>query len=605
MIIDLLIVPVAYLLPLVLRFDAQVPDDYWKTFRVFIPMVVALHFGTNYFFRLYGPMWRYASVHEARRLILAVASVFAVVLIIGEWFGGGMYPMPRSVLILGPLFAGIGFGVVRFQRRLFGFHRRVDDDKVGIRVLFMGAGEAGAMVLDDIRRHPSSGLRPVGFVDDDPRKRGRSLRGLPVLGGHEDIPEIASRLNVDQVLLTIPSATSELVREVAQLGEKAAVTLRVLPSVEELIGGSVSARDIRDLKIEDLLSRQQVHTDLQSVVAILRGRRVLVTGAGGSIGSELARQIEAFDPAELMLLDHDETHLHDLMSQISGGPKVRTVLADIRDRERLLSLFFRLRPEVVFHAAAHKHVPVLETYPEEALATNVLGTANVVDASVLAGVQRFVLISTDKAVKPSSVMGASKWLAEQIVRSVSGDCIFCAVRFGNVLGSRGSVVPLFLQQIQEGGPVTVTDADMFRYFMSIREAAQLVLQAAALSVGGEVLTLDMGEPVSILDLARKLIHLSGRVPDRDIRIEFTGVRPGEKLMEDLGDVDETPLPTAHPGIVMSRPPVPDRPGLRRAIRELESMAGEEDPSALGIRLTQLAAAKLAPEQQPPSIRVDL
>jgi len=451
------------------------------------------------------------------------------------------------------------------------------------------------MVLKDIRGNPSLGLDPVGIVDDDVRKIGRALYEVPVLGNRASIPPLAARLRVDQVLLAIPSATGELVRDVAALCEEAAVSLRVLPSVREIVGGRITARDIRDLGIEDLLGRQQVQIDLEAVGAILRGRRVLVTGAGGSVGSEIARQVASFDPASLCLLDHDETHLHDILIELDGTKGVEGALADVRDRDRILRLFVDIRPEVVFHAAAHKHVPVLEAHPDEAVLTNVLGTANVVDSAVGAGVHRFVLISTDKAVRPTSVMGSTKWFAEQIVRSVDGNgCAFSAVRFGNVLGSRGSVIPTFLRQIARGGPVTVTDPSMTRYFMSIQEAVQLVLQAAAISQGGEVLTLDMGTPVNILDLARKLIRLTGRVPDRDVPIVIVGPRPGEKLVEDLLDPEEEPLPSSHPSILVSRPPVPDRPALRRALRELEALLGQGDGAGLGARMKALAGRALQP-----------
>ncbi|MGH2661069.1 MAG: polysaccharide biosynthesis protein, partial [Actinomycetota bacterium] len=464
-----------------------------------------------------------------------------------------------------------------------------------MRVLVVGAGDAGAMVLKDIRGNPSLGLDPVGIVDDDVRKIGRALYEVPVLGNRASIPPLAARLRVDQVLLAIPSATGEVVRDVAALCEEAGVSLRVLPSVREIVGGRITARDIRDLSIEDLLGRQQVQIDLEAVGAILRGRRVLVTGAGGSVGSEIARQVARFDPASLCLLDHDEPHLHDVLTELDGTRGVTGTLADVRDRDRILRLFVEVRPEVVFHAAAHKHVPVLEAHPEEAVLTNVLGTANVVDAAVGAGVHRFVLISTDKAVRPASVMGATKWFAEQIVRSVDGNrCVFSAVRFGNVLGSRGSVIPTFLRQIARGGPVTVTDPSMTRYFMSTEEAVQLVLQAAAISRGGEVLTLDMGTPVNILDLARKLIRLAGRVPDRDVPIVIVGPRPGEKLAEDLVDGEEEPLPSSHSSILVSRPLVPDRPALRRALRELEALLGEGDGAGLGARMKALAGQALQP-----------
>jgi FlaA1/EpsC-like NDP-sugar epimerase len=370
----------------------------------------------------------------------------------------------------------------------------------------------------------------------------------------------------------------------------------VLPSIQETLGGKITARDLRDLRIEDLLGRQQVKIDLVSVARVLGGRRVLVTGAGGSIGSEIARQVSAFSPTRLVLLDHDESHLHNAMIELDDDGSIELALVDIRDRDRLFDVFSRYQPQVVFHAAAHKHVPLLESFPEEALHTNVIGTANVADIALMTGVERFVLISSDKAIRPTSVMGASKWLAEQIVRSApESGCVFCAVRFGNVLGSRGSVVPTFFKQVERGGPVTVTDPMMTRYFMSVEEAVQLVLQAGALSNGDEVFTLDMGEPVKIIDLARKIIQLSGHVPGKDVQIRIVGPRPGEKINEEIVNLDEESVPSAHPAIVVSRPPVTDRPAMVRALRVLERLSSEGRRDELKTCVKALAGGELQPE----------
>jgi FlaA1/EpsC-like NDP-sugar epimerase len=589
--LDAAAVFLAYLATLVLRFDGSVPKEYWKNFRWFVPIVILLHLVANYVLGLYGQMWRYASVQEARRVLLAGLSGIAFVLGTSFWITRSGRPLPLSVIVLGGTISLMAFGALRFQSRLFALKRRIADPSTRSvkRVLLVGAGDAGAIVLADIMKNPSLGLKPVGIVDDDRSKVGLQLHGVPVLGSRGTIPTLAARLNVDEVLLTIPSAESEVVREIAALCEEADVHLRVLPSVREIVGGKVGARDFRDLQIEDLLGRQQVKTDLRAVQAMLKGRRVMITGAGGSIGSEIARQVTAFEPARLMLLDNDETHLHDVMTDLSRVEGVIPVLADIRDRLRIIQIFQDLAPDVVFHAAALKHVPVLEIHPREAVFTNVLGTANVADAAVVGGAERFVLISTDKAVRPSSVMGGSKRFAEEIVRSVAGDGrAYCSVRFGNVLGSRGSVIPTFLRQIGSGGPITVTDPSMTRYFMSVHEAVQLVLQAGALCTGGEVFTLEMGEQVNIMDLARKLIRLSGRVPDVDVKIEVVGVRPGEKLAEDLHDRDEEPMPTGHPGVVMSLPPAPERARLKRRLRELQLLVEEG-------AVEQLAAQMKAPQ----------
>jgi FlaA1/EpsC-like NDP-sugar epimerase len=614
--LDLGVACFSYLLTLALRFDGSVPDRYWSSFWRFLPIALAIHLVVNQLSGLYGQVWRYASAQEARRVVLAgcaagVGVVNASVLVGLATDGRGLRVLPLSVTTFGAVLTLLGTGAVRFQSQLFA-SRRPAPEAERRSVLIVGAGSAGSMILKDLLRSPSLGWHPVGLVDDDRRKVGRRLHGVPVHGPRATIPRLVGELGVDVVLLAIPSATSDLVREVAELCERAQVTLKVLPSVHETVGGRVSARDIRDLRIEDLLGRQQVDTDLEAVKAMLRGRRVLVTGAGGSIGSEIARQVASFGPSALILLDHDETHLHDVVmsldeftSELSEATgvvdlaaaelRLETVLADIRDRERVFSVFVKHQPEIVFHAAAHKHVPVLELHPAEALHTNVLGTANLADAAVANGVGHFVLISTDKAINPVSVMGTSKWLAEQVVRSLqNGHSVLCAVRFGNVLGSRGSVIPTFFRQIARGGPVTVTDARMTRYFMSVQEAVQLVLQAAALSTGGEVFTLDMGAPVRILDVAERLIRLSGRIPGRDVPIVITGVRPGEKMAEDIVAPDEEQLPSGHPAIVASRPPVPNRAVVHRALAELEYLSFEGTPEELASRMKAMAAASMHP-----------
>jgi FlaA1/EpsC-like NDP-sugar epimerase len=598
---DLAVAFFSYLLTLVLRFDGAVTDRYWVTFWQFLPVALAIHLLVHHLRGLYSPMWRYASAHEARRVVEAGAiSGLAVVVanLLFGWIGDGLRALPLSVATFGAVLTLLGSGALRFQSRLAATRQPAGGGE-RCSVLIVGAGSAGSLIIKDLLRNPSLGLRPVGLVDDDRRKLGRRLHGVPVLGPRTAIPRLVEQRQADLVLLAIPSATSELVRDVAARCEEAHITLKVLPDVHDIVGGRVSARDIRDLRIEDLLGRKQVETDLEAVAAMLHGRRVLVTGAGGSIGSEIARQVASAGPAELVLLDHDETHLHDVLMSLDelraarpAGEAVAftTYLADIRDRERVSSVFMRSRPEIVFHAAAHKHVPVLELHPEEALATNVIGTANLADAAVATGTERFVLISTDKAINPVSVMGASKWMAEQVVRSLQdGHTVLCAVRFGNVLGSRGSVIPTFFRQIANGGPVTVTDPNMTRYFMSVQEAVQLVLQAAALSVGGEVFTLDMGEPVRILDLAKRLVRLSGRIPGRDIPIEIVGARPGEKTVEDIVAPDEERLPSGHPSIVVSRPPVPNRAMVHRALTELEHLIPEAPPSDLAARMKAIAA----------------
>jgi FlaA1/EpsC-like NDP-sugar epimerase len=588
--LDVAAVVAAYLIAMVLRFEGAVPSEYWNNYWRFIPVVALTHILANYVLGLYGQMWRYASVREARQVLLAGIGATLVILAASEILGGETRVFPLSVVVLGAGMALMGFGGIRFQSRLFAFRRRVADQPKE-RVLVMGAGDAGAMVVRDIQRHPELGLQPVGVIDDDPRKVGRSIQGVRVLGTSEAIPDLARRLEVDHVLLGIPSATGDLVRRVMAVCEEAGIGLRVLPSVREIMGGRVSARDIRDLRIEDLLGRQLVSTDLEAVRAIIEGKTVLITGAGGSIGAEISRQVAAFDPRRLVVLDRDEIHLHDLVTVLEGQGGIETALADVRDRGHVFELMARHRPDVVFHAAAHKHLPMLERHPREAVLTNLLGTANVAEAVVAAGVERFVFISTDKAVKPISIMGASKRLAEQVIWSLQGNgCAFSAVRFGNVLGSRGGVVQTFLRQLSMGGPVTVTDPGMARYFMSIEEAVQLVLQAAAMSRGGEVFTLEMGEPVNIMELAREVVRLAGRVPGTDVEITVVGRRPGEKLVEDLLEPSERPGPSDHPSIMVARPTPPDPRTLEGVLDELSGLASTGRDRELATVLMRMAAS---------------
>jgi len=570
--LDAFFVAVAFGLILVLRFDGAVPERYWRQFVSALPLIILVTLAMNWLWGLYGQLWKHASVLEARRIILSTLSTM-VILTMAMVVGTRLVPL--SVVGLGCLLYAVLAGATRFQSRLFAL-RREQSDQPGLRVVVLGAGESGASLVREMLRSPRAGLIPIAMLDDDPRTHGRRCSGVPVVGSITELPRVAASTSAHQAVLAVADPPIELVRRAANVAETAEIPLRVLRGVAELVQGRVTLRDIRDVRIEDLLGREQVITDLDAVHRHLSGRRVLVTGAGGSIGSEIARQASEANPAALLVLDHDETHLHELCAGLSGPmAQQRTVqlLADIRDRDVIFRLFTHHRPEIVFHAAAHKHVPVLEQYPVEAARTNVLGTVNIVDASVATGVQHLVFISTDKAVNPSCVMGASKKLGEQIVMAkapVGGK--FSAVRFGNVLGSRGSVIPTFLRQINGGGPVTVTDPRMTRFFMSIREAVQLVLQAAAMSEGRDVFVLEMGEQVRIIDLARRMIRLAGcRVGD-DVEIKVTGVRPGEKLVEELHADDEVLEPTGHPAIRRLRPHTMSLVELDGVIEQLKADA---------------------------------
>ena len=582
--LDAIVIATAYTALLLLRFDLDVPSSYWQAFRLFLPAAVIVHLVMNLVWRTYGPMWRYASIEEARRLLLAGLSSGLILLVLMTW-----PPMrvPFSVVLVGPLVATIGMGATRFQSRLFAF-RRESEHPPGLRVAIVGAGEGGGAAIREMRRESQLGMAPVAVLEDDPKAWGRSLNGVPIVGGVNDIERVVRDHEVHQLLLAVPSASPDLAERVARGAAAAGVPVKVVPRLADLIHGHASLRDVRDLRIDDLLGREQVEIDLQMVRGLLRGRRVLVTGGGGSIGAEIARQVAEFHPAMLIILDHDETHLHDAAELLPAN--TRQVLADIRNRELIEHIFVSIRPEVVFHAAALKHVPLLESHACEAVSTNVLGTVNVVDAAVRSGVERFVHISTDKAAGPISVMGASKWLAEQVVllRKPASRKL-CAVRFGNVLGSRGSVIPTFQRQIAAGGPVTVTDPRMTRFFMSTGEAVSLVLQAAALDDDG-VLMLEMGKPVNILDLAERMIRLCGHEVD-DIGIEFTGARPGEALVEEMRGPFEVLEPIGSAGVVSVRPLFLSEDKLEQVLDDLvESIEHRDDATAAAQLRSVIASA---------------
>jgi FlaA1/EpsC-like NDP-sugar epimerase len=425
------------------------------------------------------------------------------------------------------------------------------------RVLIVGAGAAGGMIAKELHANPQLGMIPVGFVDDDSSKHRHVLHNTRVLGPLAKLPEIVDRCSVDEVVIAMPSAPGRVVREVFRMAERAAVRTRTVPGIYEILSGRKSVNALRQIQIEDLLRREPTESNLHQVSSLVTGRRVLVTGAGGSIGSELCRQLAQLDPAELIVLGRGENSIFELLTDLRRlfpDLPVEPVIADVRDSARLTKVFENCRPYSVFHAAAHKHVPLMECNVGEAVLNNVLGTRNVVTLAARFRTEHFVLISTDKAVRPTSVMGATKRLAEMIVHTVAEQSQrrFVSVRFGNVLGSRGSVVPTFLRQIAAGGPVTIKHPEMRRYFMTIPEAVQLVLQSAALGRGSEVFVLDMGEPVRIVDLARDLIRLSGFEVDGDIDIRFTGVRPGEKLYEELFFSADHACPTSHPKILRAK-----------------------------------------------------
>ncbi|MET0728082.1 MAG: nucleoside-diphosphate sugar epimerase/dehydratase [Acidimicrobiales bacterium] len=598
--LDAAIVAASFALVLLLRFDGTVPGTIWERFGSWLPVAIAVALLTNWSFGLYGQVWRYASAQEARRLLGAMLSTL-LVLSGGELITGRS--VPWSVIVLGTGVAAFGMGAVRFQSRLFSFYRH-DGSPGGSRVVVLGAKDAGATLIAEMQRFPGAGLHPVAVLDPAPARHGRTLLGLQVAGGFDRLPATVRATGADVAILAMSSVSAETVRQAAAAAEEAGIALKIVGGLVGRVKGSGGLRSVRDLQIDDLIGRAEVRTDLEAVRRMLVGRRVLITGAGGSIGSEIARQVARCAPAVLIALDHDESHLHDMAASITETP-VLQVLADIRDDRAVDRVFDRHRPELVFHAAAHKHVPLLEDHPAEAVRTNITGTANLLAASAAVGVERFVFISTDKAVEPSSVMGASKRVGEHLVLSASGlGSTHAAVRFGNVLGSRGSVVPTFARQIADGGPVTVTDARMTRYFMSIEEAVQLVLQAAAMASGGDLFVLDMGEPVRILDLAERMIRLAGLRVGADIEVRVTGVRPGEKLEEELLAGDEPATRTTHPAISRVEPTLPAPEEVAETVARLRTLANElrdDDVRSALFHAAQQGAVADAPAGEPPDL----
>lgn len=553
--LDAVAVLACYGIAEVAYFRDHPPALYFRHFLVFIVVAMLVHLVLNRLLGLYGRIWRHAGIEEARQVLVAgVAAVVTLLALtpLARLAGSGW--VPPQVIPLGGVFVLVAMGALRFHSRLFAWQRGTRLS--GLRVAVIGSRASGAAAIREMLRSPGIGLVPTAVFDDDPRGHGLSLLGVPVVGGIDDLEDAVPRYNIQQVLLAIPEAAPELVERVLAASSAAGVTMKILPSVREVVSGSHRTTPIkaaREPRIEDLLGRTTVSTDLEAVMSSLAGRRVLITGAGGSIGSEISRQVAKFGPAELLLLDRDETHLHDTVATMDFP--AQQLLLDVSDRAAVFEAFLRHRPEVVFHAAAHKHVPVLEHHPIEAVKVNVFGTLNLVDASAAVNVGRFVLISTDKAVQPTSVMGASKRLAEQVLLSRAPEsCVCSVVRFGNVLGSRGSVIPTFARQIAAGGPVTVTDPQMTRFFMSVEEAVQLVLQASVLADRGEIFMLEMGAPVRILELAARMIRLSGFEVGVDVAIEIVGRRPGEKMHEELAAADEVRVATEHPAIHRLVPP---------------------------------------------------
>jgi FlaA1/EpsC-like NDP-sugar epimerase len=572
--IDIAALAGAYVLAHLVRFDGAVPGDQLGRLVVSLPYVVLLQWAALSAIQTHRVSWRYTSVTELLdlvRALLAAAMVLGAARIIAEplagTWGAARYAITPFGIIVSDLVLGVAaLAGVRVARRLQA-EAAEQRGRTGAaaagpvrRVLLIGAGRAGVMVARELEQRPDLGMRAVGFVDDDPHKARQVISGVPVVGTTADLPKLAERLRPDQTIISIASADGATIRRITAACEDAGLEPDIIPGVYEIVGGQVNLSRIRPVAIEDLLGREPVELDVSAIRQYVTHDVVLVTGAGGSIGSELCRQLAAFDPKRIVLVEQAENALwaihRELEASLDGSIDLVPAVADVTDADRIRRLFLLHRPSVVFHAAAHKHVPMMEWNPGEAIKNNVLGTKVVADAAAQHGTRRFVMISTDKAVNPTSIMGATKRIAERYVQHLAHETgrPFVSVRFGNVLGSSGSVIPVFEEQIARGGPVTVTHPDMVRFFMTIPEASQLVLQAGALGEAGEVFVLDMGEPVKIVDLARDLIRLSGFEPDADIAIEYTGVRPGEKMYEEIALTGENADPTTHAKIFTCRTP---------------------------------------------------
>ncbi len=575
--VDMGLVAGAYWLAYYVRFDGDtIPARYERTFAATVGIVIGIKLVIFVTMRFYTKWWRFTSLRDLQAIVLAaVGATLVMTALFSVWRPGGVVAIPRGVLALDLALTIILVGGARFVVRSIIERPGQDADKAR-EVLICGAGESGVILLREMIRNRALGYHPVGLIDDDPRKRRMRLLGTRVRGTRADLPRLLRELHVEEVIIAMPSAPGRVRNEIVETCRAAGIPCTTLPGLDEMITGEVTVSLLREVRVEDVLGRAPVETDFARVARYLNGRSVLVTGAGGSIGRELCRQAAAVGVRCLIMVDHAENNLFEIdleLRRSASAPLLVPVIADCKDTALMKRVFTEHRPEIVFHAAAYKHVPMMELNPVQAVSNNALATAGLAEVAERSGVERFCLISTDKAVEPQTVMGASKALAERVVEAQgeSGSTRFAAVRFGNVLGSSGSVLPIFQAQIERGGPVTVTHAEMTRFFMTIPEAVQLVIGATGIAEGGDIFVLDMGDPVRIMDLATQMIELSGNVPGRDIAIEVVGIRPGEKLHEELFNVDEEVRPTRYGKV-------------RRATRS------PLDPDALAVGLADLRRA---------------
>jgi FlaA1/EpsC-like NDP-sugar epimerase len=601
--------------------------DYLPALLTYTSIALVLRLVVFHYSGLYNRYWRYASVYELGQTFTAVlfsSLLIAIVFVAGRGLGiwgeslANSLPFRSGLLMhmtVDSLLVLLFVGGSRFSIRwAYSSHHAGSDDDAR-RVLIYGAGETGQRIVRELSLPSRLQMKPIGFLDDDIEKQGQHIHNLSVLGGREALPQVVDQHRIDQVIIAMPGAPGKTIREIVDLCEQVGVPTKIVPGMAQILENKVSVVQLRDVDIEDLLRREPVQTDISAVRALIRGKRVLITGGGGSIGSELCRQVLRCAPRHLALMGHGENSVFEVQNELQGilhqaaresgienkelaGVRLQAIIADIRFPERIRNVLEDVRPDIIFHAAAHKHVPLMEMNPSEAITNNVFGTKNLLDAALAAGIERFVMISTDKAVNPTSVMGTSKRVAEMLVLRAAqrSGKQYVAVRFGNVLGSRGSVVPTFKRQILAGGPITVSHPDMRRYFMTIPEAVQLVLQAAVQGQGGEIFMLDMGEPVRIVDLARDLVELSGLQVGRDVDIAITGIRPGEKLFEEMFIPGETYEPTHHEKILIARNAcsfVSDR--LDTALTQLWQSVREDDNARI-IRTLKMLVPEFTPDE---------
>jgi len=585
-----------------IRFDGHLNSHFFHQLLIFAPAIVTLRLLSNWGFGTYRRLWRYTGLTEVMELGCSVLTVTTILTIARAL---GFMSVEGSQLSYGiiAIDAGLCFLLLcasRVLRRLQTEHnqRRHWRQPVRKRALVVGAGDAGQMVLRELAQRADLGVDVVGMVDDDPMKLKKRIGSITVFGTTKELRNLAENLCVDQVIIAMPSAPPHEIRRIVDICREAEVEPRILPGLFELIDGRVSVSQLREVSLEDLLGREPVHMDSAAITSYLEGRCVLVTGAGGSIGSELCRQILKFQPAKILLLGRGENSIFAIHQELKKRPEpveIVPIIADVRDHERMQSIFDRHKPAVVFHAAAHKHVPLMEENVSEAITNNVRGTQILAELAHSRRVETFVLVSSDKAVNPSSVMGATKRMAEMIVQSLNtrSETRFASVRFGNVLASRGSVIPLWKQQIAQGGPVTVTHADATRYFMLIPESVQLILQAGALASGGEIYVLDMGKPVRIIDLAYDLIRFSGLRPNQDIKVEVVGLRPGEKLHEELLTAEEGLTKTTYEKIFVGQPVKIDHDRLYKDIDSMVTAARADNESSVRAQLDSVLGGTLS------------